>query len=84
MARYFFDVHDGEQVHDRVGREIADLQTLRRESLTVVTRKAADDALDGKPSTVVLNVRDDRGEAVLTVSLVCQVLEGSIASAPRS
>ena len=84
MARYFFDVHDGAEVSDRVGREIADIQTLRQESLKVVTRKAADDALDGKPCTVVLNVRDDRGCAVLTVNLVCQVLEAATASAPRS
>lgn len=84
MARYFFDVHDGQDVTDRVGRDIADRQTLRQESLSVVTRKAADDARDGKPCAVVLNVRDDRGQAVLTVNLVCQVLEAASAPAPRS
>ena len=84
MARYFFDTYDGDEVRDEIGREIGDLQTLRRESLKVVTRKAADDAQDGKPCAVVLNVRDDRGQAVLTVNLVCQVLETATASAPRS
>ena len=83
MARYFFDTHDGDEVRDEIGREIGDVQTLRRESLKVVTRRAADDAQDGKPCAVVLNVRDDRGQAVLTVNLVCQVLETATASAPR-
>ena len=84
MARYFFDVHDGQVVSDRIGREIADLSSVRRESLQVATRRAADDARDGRPCTIVLNVRDDRGDAVLTVNLVCQVVEAARASAPRS
>lgn len=84
MARYYFDVNDGKTVEDRIGREVADLTSLRRESLQLVTRRAADDAQDGRPSSVVLQVRDDRGAEVLTVNLVCQVVEPSLATAPRS
>lgn len=75
MARYFFDLNDGSDIPDEIGREIADLAALRREALRVMTSLTAAEAEDAKDTTLVMTVRDEAGGTPLRVRLVCQVEE---------
>ncbi|GJE53983.1 MULTISPECIES: DUF6894 family protein [Methylobacterium] len=75
MARYFFDLNDGSDIPDEIGREIADLAALRREALRVMTSLTAAEAEDAKDTTLVMTVRDEAGRTPLKVRLVCQVEE---------
>ncbi|SFL45814.1 DUF6894 family protein [Methylorubrum salsuginis] len=73
MARYFFDIHDGADLRDEVGREIGDPLALRREALRVMTALMAAEAEDSQDSTLVLTVRNETGDGVMTIRLVCQI-----------
>ncbi len=73
MPRYFFDIHDGVDLRDEVGREIGDPLALRREALRVMTSLMAAEAEDSQDSTLVLAVRNETGDVVMTIRLVCQI-----------
>ncbi len=73
MARYFFDIHDGADLRDEVGREIGDPLALRREALRVMTALMAAEAEDSQDCTLVLTVRHESGDAIMTIRLVCQI-----------
>ena len=62
MARYFFDIRDGEYIHDTVGQEFDDLQAARVQAVVFSAR-----LLTANPSKFwegeewQLEVRDDTG-----------------------
>ena len=82
MPRYFFDMHDGAEIRDAIGREIDHPRLVRREALCVATALAAEEGEDGSACSLVLTVRDEEGGDVLSVRLVCQIREAG-ASVPR-
>ncbi|MBD8905368.1 DUF6894 family protein [Methylorubrum zatmanii] len=73
MPRYFFDINDGADLKDEVGREIREPLALRREALRVMTALMAAEAEDSQDCTLVLTVRDESGDGVMTIRLVCQI-----------
>lgn len=73
MPRYYFDIHDGFELRDDVGRDIKDLRAARTEALTVITGLAAAEGEDSDGYTIVLDVWDEAGANVLTVRMVCQL-----------
>ncbi|WP_232628868.1 DUF6894 family protein [Methylobacterium sp. Leaf118] len=73
MPRYFFDINDGTHLRDEVGREIQEPLALRREALRVMTALMAAEAEDSQDCTLVLSVRNEASETVMTIRLVCQV-----------
>ena len=75
MARYFFDVDDGVEVRDTIGRELEGGAILRGEALRVITALAAAEAEEARETTLVLTVRDQNGAIPLKVRMVCQVEE---------
>ncbi|GLS44468.1 DUF6894 family protein [Methylobacterium brachythecii] len=75
MPRYFFDVHDGVDLRDEIGRDLESGSILRAEALKVVTALMAAEADDARETTLVLTVRDAAGVTPLKVRLVCQVEE---------
>ncbi|GJD68372.1 DUF6894 family protein [Methylobacterium gnaphalii] len=75
MARFFFDIHDGTNLCDPVGRDLEAGVILRAEALKVVTNLMAAEAEDARESTLVLSVRDESGTIPLKVRIVCQVEE---------
>ena len=74
-SRYFFDVNDGVQMRDEIGRVLEGGPILRAEALRVITALASAEAEDAKETTLVLSVRDEKGDIALKVRLVCQVDE---------
>ncbi|GEP09618.1 DUF6894 family protein [Methylobacterium gnaphalii] len=75
MGRFFFDIYDGVELRDDVGRDMEDGAILRAEALKAVTHLAAAEAEDARETTLVLTVRDEGGNRRLKVRLVCQVEE---------
>lgn len=73
MPRYFFDISDGTDLRDEVGREISEPLALRREALRVMTALMAAEAEDSQDCTLVLTVRNGNGDGVMTIRLVCQI-----------
>lgn len=73
MPRYFFDVNDGAEMRDDIGRELEAGEELRAEALKVVTKLMAAEAEDAKETTLVLTVRDATAAIPLKIRLVCQV-----------
>ncbi|MBB2964710.1 DUF6894 family protein [Methylobacterium sp. R2-1] len=74
MPRYFFDVHDGTDLCDVVGREIEDNEEiLCAEALQVVTQLMRAETEDAKEAALVLTVRDEKGAIPLKIRLACQV-----------
>ncbi|MEE7457534.1 MULTISPECIES: DUF6894 family protein [Methylobacteriaceae] len=76
MPRYFFDINDGTDLKDEVGREIREPLALRREALRVMTALMAAEAEDSQDCTLVLTVRNGNGDSVMTIRLVCQIDDG--------
>ena len=71
MARYFFDLHNGEgPTRDEQGTELKSREDIPKE----VTRILLDVARDELPATdrmtIAVTVRDERGEPVTVASLV--------------
>lgn len=74
MPRYFFDVYDGTDLRDEVGRELEDDDAIiRAEALHVIAKLMKAEAEDAKETALILTVRDETGAKPLTVRLVCQV-----------
>lgn len=70
MARYFFDIHDGELVTDAVGVECADFDAVRREAkmaLPEMAREILPD--DSEQHTIRVMVRNERDRIVYTATL---------------
>lgn len=77
MPRYFFDVNDGTEHRDEVGRELEGGAILRAEAIQVVTALMKAEAEEAKETTLVLTVRDEAGAIPLRLRLVCQVQDFS-------
>ncbi|GJE75706.1 MULTISPECIES: DUF6894 family protein [Methylorubrum] len=73
MPRFFFDIHDGADLRDEVGREISEPLALRREALRVMTTLMAAEAEDSQDCALTLSVRNENGDCVMTIRLVCQI-----------
>jgi hypothetical protein len=73
MPRYFFDIDDGAEHKDEIGRVLEDGPILRAEALKVVAALTVAEAEDARETTLVLSVRDEAGVPVLRVRVVCQV-----------
>lgn len=75
MPRYFFDIDDGVEMRDEIGRELESGAILRAEALQVAAALVIAEAQDAKETTLVLTVRDEAGATPLKVRLVSQVEE---------
>lgn len=73
MPRYYFDLNDGSDHRDEIGRDLEGGTILRVEALRVIIRLMDAEAEDAKETTLVLTVRDEAGATPLKVRLVCQV-----------
>lgn len=73
MPRYFFDIDDGLNVRDEIGREIGSADFLRREALRMITELSSAEAEDARETALVLTARAEAGTKRLKVRLVCQV-----------
>ena len=79
MARYFFDVLDGEiACRDDEGTELPNLYVARQEALTTLCQIAKDDLPDGPSREFRIEIRDGiRPQPILTASLVLKVEEAA-------
>ncbi|GLS46232.1 DUF6894 family protein [Methylobacterium brachythecii] len=73
MPRYFFDVHDGVEVRDDVGRVFADQEGARREALQLAADYAKVVENLSASGLLVVTVRSEAGETVAVVRLICQI-----------
>ncbi|GEO99039.1 DUF6894 family protein [Methylobacterium haplocladii] len=76
MPRFYFDVHDGVDICDEVGRELPDRAAVREEALGVAIKLLAAEAAEAKEMTLILTVRDQSGATPLKIRLVSQIEEG--------
>lgn len=71
MARYYFDLHDGEYVIDEIGVECADFDAVRREAKCTLPEMARDILPeDGDQHTIRVVVRDSEDKIVYTATLI--------------
>ena len=75
MPRYFFDIHDGIEFRDDIGRQLEGGDILRLEALRVATTLLAAESAESREMTLVLTVRDESGGTAMRIRLVCQVEE---------
>ncbi|MBY2910020.1 DUF6894 family protein [Rhizobium leguminosarum] len=69
MARYFFNVHDGISIPDRVGSEHPDLQSARTEAVETIAERLRGALLNkADVSAWLMNVTDERGLTVIVLS----------------
>ena len=69
MARYYFDVHHGPQrLHDDEGSEFTSLDVAMRAAARSATEIGTNRLAKGDYSDVVIEVRDERGQRVVTVT----------------
>ena len=72
MARYFSDLDDGKTKYvDSVGTELADIKMVPSEAigfLTAIVKDMRDDA----DRTLIVNVRNERGQTIFTTVLTLQ------------
>lgn len=73
MSRYYFDIDDGNEIRDVVGRAMDGGDVLREEALTVIADLMKAEAKDAKETALRLTVRDDGGNQCLIIRLVCQI-----------
>jgi len=70
MPRFFFDTRDnGQTTRDEFGRELAGLDAARDLAVRTLTGIAADEFDGSDQRTFAVEVRDERGEPVLTSEL---------------
>ncbi|GJE54820.1 MULTISPECIES: DUF6894 family protein [Methylobacterium] len=75
MPRYFFDVNDGTEHRDEIGRELKGCADMKSEALRVIAALLAAEAEDAKDAMLVLSVRIATGAITLKVRMACQVEE---------
>ena len=69
MARYYFDVHHGAQrLHDDEGSEFTSLDVAMQAAARSATEIGTNRLAKGDYSDVVIEVRDERGQRVVTVT----------------
>ena len=71
MARYFFDIDDGDQVTwDTDGVECSSREEIRRRATGVLPEVARDELPDGDFRQFWVKVRNEQGQYVFEASLV--------------
>lgn len=73
MARHYFDISSPSRVTDRVGMNLEDLSQVRHEALRRAAEFASDIGNLEEPGAIIVSVRDEAGEVVMNVSLVCAI-----------
>lgn len=73
MPRYYFDIDDGNEIRDVVGRAMEGGDILREEALNVVADLMKIEAKDTKEAAIHLKIRDEDGNQCLVIRLICQV-----------
>jgi hypothetical protein len=69
LARYYFDVHDGEQLlHDDEGSEFDSLDGAMQAAARSATEIGTSWLARGDTSDVVIEVRDERNQRVGTIT----------------
>ena len=67
MPRYFFNVHDGEDIPDQDGSELPDLDAVRVEALRAAGEMLPDSARFWKGQEWLMVVADEAGAPVMTL-----------------
>ena len=71
MARYFFDIYDGEDSPDAVGVELLDLEAARTQATLALAEIARDELPgDGPERELTILIRDESGRVLMRTSLV--------------
>jgi hypothetical protein len=70
MARYYFDLIDGQTLHDEHGQEMPNLPAVRDEAARILGEIVRDEFPgDGSERELRVRVRDAAGTEVMVVSL---------------
>ena len=70
MPRYFFDIHDGEDLTvDQIGLQCASEKDVRNEAIKALPDIAKDELPDGPERCFWVKVRDETGNYIFTASL---------------
>lgn len=69
MARYFFDVSNGETVMDDDGIEFTDVRCASRAALQALPDMAKDLQPSSEPEVVIVTMRDEHGAALYRATL---------------
>jgi len=73
MPRYFFDIDDGIEIIDEIGREVLDAQQARYEAYKVIGDLLTAEGEDSDGLTLIPNIRDGKGRTVMTIRSVIQI-----------
>ena len=74
MARYFFNIRDGQNIKDTVGTELPDLESVRTEALEATTEIVKGRLLaNTDAASWVVQVTDDAGFTVMVLSLSASI-----------
>ena len=74
MARYFFDIHDGDHfTPDDTGLELRDLEAAKAEAKKALPDIVKDEMPDGDRRDFVVVVKDEAGQSILRVTLALAV-----------
>ena len=70
MARYFFDIDDGERhSRDGEGTELADREEARREAISILPDIAREELPDGNDRVFSCSVRDESNRVIFLARL---------------
>jgi hypothetical protein len=73
MARYFFDVRDGDGFHrDTIGDEFASFEDARDQAQALLPNIAREELPDGELHQITCDVRDETGRVVYRGELTYQ------------
>ena len=74
MARYFFEVHDGEVfAPDDQGVELANLDAAKNAAVVALADIARDELPDGRRAEFAIRVSDAAGTHIFTVKLAVAI-----------
>ena len=74
VARYFFNIRDGQNIKDTVGTELPDLESVRTEALEATTEIIKGRLLaNTDTASWVVQVTDDAGFTVMVLSLSASI-----------
>lgn len=74
MARYYFNLHDGEDIPDTIGSEHDDIASVREEAVESIAERLRGRLLEKQDvSAWLMNVTNDTGLTVLVVSFSASV-----------
>ncbi|GEP04381.1 hypothetical protein MOX02_24190 [Methylobacterium oxalidis] len=66
VPRFFFDIHDGETIHDEEGHNIANLDAARAHARHALSEMLAYELRQGNTPSIRVHVRNEAGAHVLT------------------